>query len=118
MHKYQAPVQENKSASKGDRRSSGRRLFDSVFPRALKVVAVLLAVYAPLGMFFGVILIMAPIDQNVTDELQFESSRRQFGFAALGVIASGAVAAYGSYRLWMLAFNVRRSVRRRTKGLE
>ena len=118
MHKYQAPVQGSEKALEGDQRSPSRRLFDSIFAKFLRVFSVLLGVYAPIGMLFGVMLIMAPIGRNSIDEAEFETVRRVFGFAALGVIASGFIAAYGSYRVWFIAANVRRNIRRRAIGLD
>lgn len=118
MHKYKAPVQTVSGNSQSDQRSPSRRTFDSVYAKVLRVLSVVFAVYAPIAMLFGVVLIMAPIDLGVADEAEFISRRREYGTAAIIVVISGFLAAFGSYRLWIYASRVRRRNLRRSKGLE
>ncbi|MDA0597615.1 MAG: hypothetical protein O2974_11565 [Chloroflexi bacterium] len=40
MHKYEAPIQRDEVTSEGDRRSPGRRLFDSTFAKFLRLLSV------------------------------------------------------------------------------
>jgi hypothetical protein len=117
LHKYQAPVQNYEKSVKGDQRGVGRRLFDSTFANFLRALSVLLGVYAPTGMLFGVALIMYPLGRNSTEEIEFERQRQAFGYSAFAVVASGFIAAYASYRTWGLASKVKRANRRRAKGL-
>jgi hypothetical protein len=61
---------------------------------------------------------MTPFGQYSDNEAEFESQRRQFATTALVMIGTGAVGAYGKYRVWGLVANVRRNNRRRAKGLD
>jgi hypothetical protein len=83
----------------------------------LRLLSVTLGVWTFVGILFGIMVMFSGLANPGLEEEEFESRRRQFGFTGLGLVASGVVAGYGSYRAWLAAARVRRSNRRRAKGL-
>ena len=117
MQKYESPVRKSETTNSGDLRTGSRRVFDSLFARFLRLGSVSLGIYAVVGILFGILMIFVPISANDVDEDEFRSRRQQLGLATFALIGSGLAAGYGSYRMWNTASNVRRSNRRRAKGL-
>lgn len=118
MHKYKSPAQASAATTTGDQRGSFRRLFDSTFARSLRVISILLGVYAPVAILLGVLLLFGGIDATNQDEDEARSARRTIALIAGGIGVSGVAAGYMSYRTWGMTDRVRRSNRRRAKGLD
>ncbi|NQW21600.1 MAG: hypothetical protein HQ477_12915 [Chloroflexi bacterium] len=118
MHKYRSPIPDKAGSDTGDQRKVSRRLFDSLRAKFVRVLSIVLGVYAPLGILFGVLVMFMPLTGANIDEDEFKDRRMQFGLTAIGIVASGIASGYVSYRSWEMAANVRRNNRCRAKGLE
>ena len=117
MHRYEIPARKPESKITGDQRSGARRLFDSSLTKFLRVLSIAFGVWVLVGILFGIMVIFSGLANPDMEEEEFESRRRQFGFTGLGLVASGVVAGYGSYRAWLIADKAGRANRRRAKGL-
>ncbi|MBT3996266.1 MAG: hypothetical protein HOF01_10760 [Chloroflexi bacterium] len=118
MHKYESPVRESTAAEGVDKRDASRRLFDSSLAKLVRVISILLGVYAPIGILLGVLILFAANMTGEPDEDDARSAQRRLGLVAFGVGVSGIASGYVSYRTWRTASNIRRSNRRRAKGLD
>ena len=117
MRPYESPERKLGTTVAGDQRGRMRKYFDSLVAKSLRVVSIVLGVYAPLALLFGVAVLFAGMSALGLEEDEFISRRRTFGAVAAGLVVSGVVAAYGAYRVWNLASSIRRRNWRRAKGL-
>ena len=118
MHKYESPIRKSTAAEGVDQRDASRRLFDSSLAKLVRVISVVLGVYAPIGILLCVLILFAANMTGEPDEDEARSAQRQLGLIAFGVGVSGIASGYVSYRTWGAASNVRRNNRRRAKGLD
>ena len=118
MNKYESPIRKSTVSEGVDQRDASRRLFDSSLAKLVRVISILLGVYAPIGILLGVLILFAANVTGEPDADDARSSRRQLGLIAFGVGVSGIASGYVSYRTWSAASNIRRNNRRRAKGLD